>query len=130
MNKLIDAGDKTAITLSFLCALHCIALPIVLIILPTVASLLAFDLESLHLWLIFVVIPVSAFALISGYMHHKRKNVLIISAIGMLLLIAAVIFGHDILAGKGEVILTLAGSVLIMFGHVKNFKLRRNEPCN
>lgn len=129
MIKLIDAGDKTAIILSFLCALHCTVLPIVLILLPSISGLLAFDPEALHLWLIFAVIPISLYAVISGYRYHSNKNILAISVIGMILLVAAVIFGHDILNGKGEVILTLAGSLLVMLGHLRNFKLRRNKTC-
>ncbi len=129
MLKLIDASDKTAIVLSFLCALHCTVLPIVLILLPSISGLLAFDPEALHLWLIFAVIPISLYAVISGFRYHSNKNILFISSIGMILLVAAVVFGHDILDGKGEVILTLAGSLLVMFGHLRNFTLRRNKTC-
>ena len=125
MKKLLDAGDKTAIALSFVCVLHCIALPIILIILPSVASILAFDDESFHLWLTFAVIPISLFAIIFGYIHHRRAGVFLVSAIGMLILITSAIFAHDLMGEKMEVFATLFGSALIAVGHIKNFRLRR-----
>ncbi|WP_395338481.1 MerC domain-containing protein [Ningiella sp. W23] len=129
MNKLIDAGDKTAIALSFVCVLHCIALPLILIILPSVSGFLAFDDESFHIWVAFAVIPISLFAILSGYLHHRRTSVFLVSAIGMLILIGTAIFGHYIFGEKGEVIATLFGSALIAFGHLRNFRLRQTKPC-
>lgn len=127
MNKFINASDKAAIVLSFLCVLHCIALPIILIILPSVSSLLAFDNERFHLWLVFAVIPISVFAIISGYFHHRQTSVVLLGAIGLLVLIGAALFAHDTMGEKGEVIFTLLGSALIAFGHVRNFRLRRDK---
>ena len=120
MNKLLNAGDKIAIGLSFMCVLHCIALPFILILLPTVTSLLALSDERFHLWLVFAVIPISVFAIVSGYLHHKFSIVLLISAIGLALLISAVMLEHDVLGEKGEIILTLLGSGLVACGHIVN----------
>jgi hypothetical protein len=43
----------------------------------------------------------------------------------MLIALRAAIFGHDTLDEKGEVIVTLIGSVSIAFGHISNFRLKR-----
>lgn len=130
MNKLINTGDKLAIGLSFMCVLHCIALPLVLFFLPTVTGLLALNDERFHLWLVFAVIPISLFAVISGYVHHKGSKVLLVSAAGLAMLISAVTFGHDALGETGEVIFTLLGSGLVAFGHISNIKLRKAQACN
>ncbi|WP_395345617.1 MerC domain-containing protein [Ningiella sp. W23] len=121
---MIDIGDKTAIVLSFLCALHCIATPLLLLAIPAIAASITFDLEIIHLILLFFVIPISAVTIISGYRRHEKVKALIISFTGVLTLIAALIFGHDLFAGTGETILTLIGSGLVAFGHVLNLKLR------
>lgn len=123
MKKLIGASDKAAIVLSFMCVLHCLALPVILIILPSVSSLLAFSDERFHLWLVFAVIPVSVFAIISGYLHHRHSNVVWLGAIGLLMLVGAALFAHDILGEKGEVIFTLVGSVLVACSHFRNLQL-------
>jgi hypothetical protein len=127
MNKLIDMGDKTAVVLSLLCTLHCLALPILLILLPSVSTLLAFNLESLHLWLLFAVIPIGVISLLLGYFHHHQVHVSVIGFIGMGLLISAVMFGHDLMGGKGEAVLTILGSALIAFGHIRNLYLRNTS---
>nr|WP_241664470.1 MerC domain-containing protein [Ningiella ruwaisensis] len=129
MKKLLDSSDKTAVALSFVCVLHCIALPLVLLALPSISGLLVLDDERFHLWLVFIVIPISIFALISGFLHHKRTSVFFVSALGMLMLIAAALFGHDYLGEKGEVGLTLFGSILIAVGHLRNLRLRRVRVC-
>lgn len=130
MNKFIDVSDKAAIVLSFLCVLHCIALPLILIILPTVSGLLVLDDERFHQWLVFAVIPISVFAIITGYFHHRRANVFLIGAIGLLMFVGAALFAHDTIGEKGEVIFTLIGSALIAFGHVRNFQLRKDKRCD
>ena len=76
-----------------MCVLHCIALPLVLMFLPTVTGLLALNDERFHLWLVFAVIPISLFAVISGYLHHKGSKVLSVSAAGLVMLVGAVTFG-------------------------------------
>ncbi|MFT6413644.1 MAG: carbon starvation protein CstA [Glaciecola sp.] len=130
MNKLVNTSDKLAIGLSFMCVLHCIALPIILVFLPTVTGLLALNDERLHLWLVFAVIPISLFAVISGYLHHKRSGVLLVSAVGLAMLVSAVTLGHDALGETGEVIFTLLGSGLVAFGHIFNIKLRKAQAYN
>jgi carbon starvation protein CstA len=127
MNKLLNASDKLAIGLSFMCVLHCLALPLILILLPTVSGLLALNNEEFHLWLVFAVIPISLFAVLSGYLHHKRTTVLLASLIGLAMLIVAVALGHDLLGEKGEVIFTLMGSVLIALAHIGNIRLKNPE---
>jgi hypothetical protein len=127
MSKLIDVGDKSAVVLSLLCTLHCIVTPVVLVMLSSVSGALAFDPEVLHFWLLFAVIPISLFAMITGYYHHRKASISAISLVGMLTLISAVIFGHDIMAGKGEIVLTLIGSMLVAFGHIKSLKARKQS---
>jgi hypothetical protein len=127
MNKLIDLSDKAAIALSCACVLHCILVPILMLALPWISSLI--DDQVFHFWMAFAVIPLSLLAMGLGYFHHRRLNVLLICLVGMLILVMTAIYGHDHLGETGEVIATLFGSGIIAFGHVRNFKLRRTQPC-
>ncbi|MBF7073220.1 MerC domain-containing protein [Glaciecola sp. MH2013] len=128
MNKLINTSDKVAILLSFLCLMHCIALPLILVVLPTISVLLVLSDEQVHLWLVFTVIPISIFAIALGYKRHKRLMVFVSGALGLVLLVAAATFAHDVLGEAGEVALTVLGSILLAYSHFSNYKLRKPSP--
>ncbi|WP_371195993.1 MerC domain-containing protein [Glaciecola sp. SC05] len=130
MTKFISASDNTAIAISFMCILHCLALPVLLTALPSVTALLALSDERFHLFLVFAVIPISIFAMLFGYFYHRQISVLLVGLIGLLTLASAALLGHDILGHSSEVVLTVVGSVLIAFSHLQNLLLRRSEPCN
>ena len=129
-NTLQSIADKASIGLSVLCALHCLALPLVVVLLPSLVALGLED-ESFHLWLVIVVIPVSAYALVMGCSKHRRMGVLYIGLLGMGILCLAPFVGHEFLGEFGEKLLTLAGAVIIAATHVRNFRLcRQSTSCN
>ena len=114
--------DKLAIFLSLTCAIHCLFLPIILRLLPSIGAL-QFNNETFHLWMVVAVIPTSIFALFMGCRKHKHYQLLIIGSIGLFFLILAVILGEKIIGEFGEKVLTLVGALTIIFGHYKNFHL-------
>jgi hypothetical protein len=107
--------------------IHCLVLPIILILLPTLTSTAFFSDERFHTWLLYVVIPISAFALVSGYFHHRNLFVVLVTSIGMSILVLTAFLGHAVLGDKGEVIASVFGSVLVAYGHIKNFKSRKQR---
>ena len=118
-------ADKAAIGLSLLCAVHCLALPIVIVLAPAVGSLAIAD-ESFHLWMVAVVIPVSAYALVLGCRKHRRMSVLALGIVGLVVLGGSALFGHDLVGEQGERTLTLIGALLIALSHFQNFRLCRS----
>lgn len=124
MRSFSKAADKAAIFLSAVCAIHCLVLPIILILVPPISGLMSFSDEAFHQWLLFAVMPISVFAVISGFSAHRNKQVAMIGVVGMLFLIGAVLLGHDLLGEHAEVVLTVIGSALIAFSHYKNLTLR------
>lgn len=114
--------DKLAISLSLLCAIHCMATPILLILLPSLVAL-NLNTELFHFWMVFAVIPISLFALAMGCRQHKYYQLIIIVLLGLAFLVVAVALGEHILGEAGEKGLTMIGSALIIYGHYKNFKL-------
>ena len=120
-------ADKTAIGLSLLCVVHCLALPVVIVLAPAVSSLAIAD-ESFHLWMVAVVIPVSAYALVLGCRKHRRMSVLVTGGIGLFVLAATPFAGHDLLGESGETALTLVGASLIAWSHLQNYRFCQGAP--
>ncbi|CAD5248429.1 conserved membrane hypothetical protein [Alteromonas sp. 38] len=118
-------SDKTAIALSMLCVVHCLLLPVLLLLLPPLAGVLALDDELFHKTLLFFVVPISVIALMMGYFYHRNHTMLLVGGVGLSLLILAVVLGHDVLGEYGEVALTVIGSSFIAFSHIRNLRLRR-----
>lgn len=126
--SLQTVSDKTAISLSLLCSIHCLLLPVALVIIPTLASLPMGE-EAFHKWMLLGVIPVSIFALTMGCKKHKRYQLLSYGLSGIGILIFAAFFGHDILGETGEKISTVIGSLVIVYGHFMNHKLCKQHTC-
>jgi hypothetical protein len=129
MTKFQQTSDKAAVGLSFLCVVHCLLFPTLLILLPPLSGLFALDDTLFHQWLIFAVVPISSIALTMGYVHHRNSRVFFIGALGLMHLIFAAFLGHDVLGEYGEVALTVLGSSIIAFGHIRNYQLGRQQKC-
>ncbi|GGQ04849.1 MerC domain-containing protein [Shewanella litoralis] len=112
--------DKFAITLSFLCVIHCVVLPFLLVLLPSL-GVWQLDNEAFHSWLLIAVLPVSLYALVSGYKKHQQYRFLLIGISGLLLLLFAAVFGHDTVGEAGEKVLTVLGATLVAIAHWVNF---------
>ena len=128
MENIQAIADKSAIALSVLCALHCLLLPAAIVLYPSTLGFLPGD-ESVHLALLFGVIPISAYALIKGGKVHKSRKVFITGISGLLVLVAAVVLGHDVLGEIGEKILTVLGSIVVIIAHVRNHLICRATGC-
>jgi len=126
MKNIQSISDKTAISLSLLCTIHCLALPLAAAFLPSIAAL-SLDDEVFHLWMLLAVVPVSAFALTMGCKNHQHYRVLLLGGIGLSLLALTVILGHEVLGEIGEKALTVIGASIIALGHVWNYRLCQNE---
>ncbi len=120
-DELAQSADKAAIGLSLVCALHCL-LPVAAALLPSVVLLRIED-EMFHRIMLLVVLPVSAFALLTGLRKHRNKSVLAIGVTGLLMLLVAAVIGHDIFGETGERLVTVLGSVLVAISHFRNFQL-------
>ena len=128
MKNIQAISDKTAISLSILCALHCLALPVLVVMLP---SLTAWNLasEEAHLWLLVAVIPISVYALTMGCRKHRQFNIMFLGLIGLALLIIAAWLGHDILGEIGEKTILTIGAAVIALSHLLNQRQCRRVSC-
>ncbi|TQV71084.1 MerC domain-containing protein [Aliikangiella marina] len=121
MKSFQSLSDKSAIGLSLLCLLHCLGIPLLLVIAPSIAILQLND-ELFHLWMVLAVLPISIYAVTSGCKKHKKFYLMGVVGCGLLFLVLALSVGALFLGKTGEVILTTIGSLVIAYGHFKNFR--------
>ena len=121
MQKIID---NLGITISSVCAIHCLLLPAIFLIAPYsfIAS------HEFHETLIYFILPCALIAFVLGCRKHGDMRVAIMGTIGIILLASAVIL-HEILHGDQHsdslisVLITVMGSVILIFSHIRNRKL-------
>jgi hypothetical protein len=124
-----EYSDKTAISLSALCLVHCLLVPSFLVFLSGYISL-SYNNEFIHYAILFIAIPVSLYALITGVKNHKSFTYLYVGLSGILALVLAVTFGVQIWGEAGEKILTTRGALLVAISHFKNYRLCREIECD
>jgi len=121
MQKIID---NLGITISSVCAIHCLLLPAIFLIAPYsfIAS------HEFHETLIYFILPCALIAFVLGCRKHGDVRVAIMGSIGIILLALAVIL-HETLHGDQHsdslisVLITIMGSVILIFSHIRNRKL-------
>ncbi|MBT0587576.1 MerC domain-containing protein [Alteromonas oceanisediminis] len=121
----LNLADKVAVGISALCVIHCLLLPALLIILPAISSVGIFGDEQFNWWLLVAVIPISFVAILLGFKHHKDWHVVRLVSTGIMILTLTALFGHDVFGEQGEVVASVIGSLLVAYGHLRNFKFRR-----
>ena len=79
--------DHLAIGMAAVCAIHCLLTPILIIALPIIATSF-FVHQDFHLWMIFLVLPTTIFAVFMGCRNHKDRAVLALAKSDKLLALA------------------------------------------
>ena len=129
MRTTQEYSDKTAISLSALCLVHCLLVPSFLVFLSGYISL-SYNNELIHYAILFLAIPVSIYALITGVKNHNSYSYLYVGLLGILTLILAVTLGVQMWGESGEKILTTVGALLVAISHFKNYRLCREVECD
>ncbi|RIJ27386.1 MerC domain-containing protein [Henriciella algicola] len=119
-NRVLDAS---AITLSGLCLVHCLALPALAVALP-LAGLWA-EQEWVHQIFALSALPITVFAMTRPFHEGARTSFILLAGIGLALLIgAAFIEGlHDL-----ETPLTVVGALLLATAHIRRWR-RQHEAA-
>jgi hypothetical protein len=119
-NASTSTLDASAIGLSGLCLIHCLALPVFTAVLP-IAGTLA-EAEWIHKLLVLLALPVSGLVVWTSL--KTEQNILLIGCItaGLALLLGAVFIEvlHDV-----ETLLTVAGASLLASAHGYRFTTHR-----
>jgi hypothetical protein len=114
--------DRIGIVLSGLCVVHCVALPLVLPFVTTVAAFA--HSEWTHLALALLIVPTVAFSAWSGYQQHKEASVIWLLGAGTVFVLLAMFAGTYFASELLEAGITTAGSALLIAGHWRNHTYR------
>ena len=120
--------DKFAAGLSIACAMHCLLVPSFLIVSSGTLAL-SIDNELIHWAILFLAIPVSAYALVSGVLNHNDYVVFLVGLAGLGVLVATAL-SESYLSETSIIIFTLMGSSLVVYAHIQNFKLCKQLDCD
>ncbi|MCX7285800.1 MAG: MerC domain-containing protein [Novosphingobium sp.] len=113
--------DRFGVILSGLCLIHCVA-GVFLVGILGVGGGVLLD-PDWHRWGLAFALAIGAATIGLGALRHGRMLPLAIGGSGLALMGAAVAVGH----GSAEVMLTVAGVVLVAIAHVINI---RTNSCN
>lgn len=109
--------DRIGITLSFVCIIHCLALPFMILAIPAISHY--GETERFHTLMIFLVTLSAGLAFIPGYLRHKDKKLIIKVFISLILIVGGIVLGHQF-GELTERVITSIGSILLIYCHYKN----------
>ncbi len=131
--------DRFAILLSGLCAVHCIALPIVASLIPLLTATVHHGNEIHEFWfhqfILIFILPVSLIALFFGYRSHRRILPLLVAGLGLIILafialLAEQLLLDNVIPHEGETLLTITGGIIHAIGHILNLQSTRKKHIN
>jgi hypothetical protein len=120
-------ADLTGIALSFTCLLHCLALPLLLLLAPALSRWIALP-EGVHAAILLLALPAAVVAMRDGWRQHRRTVPAALAAIGLGLL-ALGLSAHEgwIEATDPEAadrLLTSVGALTLAAAHLVNWRWR------
>ncbi len=113
--------DRIAVALSAICIVHCLAVPIILAILPIAAVTFGPD-AHFHWLMLWVVVPTSAIGLSLGYRVHRHIEYSALGVLGLVVLAAAAVWGHASWTVLAETGVSVAGSIVLATAHLGNYR--------
>jgi hypothetical protein len=113
---------------STVCAVHCLAGPLMLLTGAVLPSTLLPD-ESFHRAMLWLVLPTGAVAFALGCRRHKDLGTFILGVAGLAAYWLAATTLHRSLGEIGEKVVTLFAAAALITGHLRNFRLCRAHDC-
>ena len=120
-------ADLTGILLSLTCLIHCLALPLILLLAPALSRWIALP-EGVHAAILLLAFPAAAIAMKGGWRRHRRRvpAVLAIAGLGLLALGLAAHEGWIATADPetADRLLTSVGALTLAVAHLANWRWR------
>jgi hypothetical protein len=116
-------ADRIGATASFLCAIHCAALPFVLAVLPLLGLSFLAD-HRFERGFVMFACALALVSLISGYRRHHRQRPLLLALPGLALLITGVTSAEHYSIVLHSVLVT-CGGFLVASAHFINLRTHR-----
>jgi hypothetical protein len=121
--KIRSLVDKAGITASWLCAVHCLALPFLIGALPFVGLSFLLD-ETTERVFIGISVVLAAFSLLPAYFreHGKLRSIFLAAAGIGLILLTHFLLEENLTA---KIVFLIGGAILISAAHLLNRRLCR-----
>ena len=115
--------ERAAFGASLLCLIHCLALPLLVALLPALSSMLPSH-TSFHLWMLAFAIPVSGIGLLIARSEHGRTMPLLVGFAGLILLaLGGLAFGETAF----EIPFTVIGAAMLAAAHIASMHFRHRH---
>jgi hypothetical protein len=115
--------DRFAIALSGLCLLHCLFIPVIVVLAPAFSSLVLGTETTVHWFFLALAVPTSCWALLRGFRKRHHAGALVSGLVGLFVMFLGV---SHLFHPTLEVPLTVVGVSLVVVAHVLN--LRTQAP--
>jgi hypothetical protein len=111
--------DRFAIMLSGLCLVHCLLIPVMVVLAPALSALVLGTETTVHWIFLALAVPTSCWALRRGFRRHRNLAALVAGLVGLCVMFLGV--SHLLHRGL-EVPLTVIGVSLVVVAHVLNLR--------
>lgn len=91
IEKLTDKFSRGGLILSSVCVVHCLSVPLVLLLLPMFAE---FFTETLERWLVLSILPLSIAGFVPTWLKHKNRSRLFQFIASLAIIILAQFYFH------------------------------------
>lgn len=122
--KTTSLLDNAAVALSGLCLLHCLALPMLIAVLPFLGQ---FGAGHFHSQMLIAVVPVSIIAFALGFRRHHSRSVVAWGGVGVLLLMVGGTIAHGSYGIVADRLLTICGALILAAAHYFNNRFSRHR---
>jgi len=117
-------ADRVGASASFLCAIHCAALPFVIALLPLLGlGFLAG--HTFERYFVMFATALALFSLVNGYRRHRRGTSLWLAVPGLVLLISGVTFAESFSLALHATLVT-CGGLMVASAHFVNLRTDRH----
>ena len=123
--------DCAGIGASLLCVAHCVATPLLVVLIPATEL---FERET-HAAFALTIMSIGLLAFIPGFRDHRRWRVVLLGLIGFGMLSAGVVIPEGVISETTEKGLTVLGGITLISAHLRNAYFCRHcrvcgkEPC-
>lgn len=124
-------ADLAGIALSATCLLHCLALPMLLLLAPALGHWIALP-EWTHAAILLLAMPAAFVAMRGGWRRHRRSAPALIAAAGLVLLALGLAAHEGWIAAASPAaadrLLTSLGALGLAAAHFANWRLDHHAP--
>ena len=118
-------ADLMGVGLSLTCLIHCLALPLLILLAPALGHWIALP-ESMHAVILLLALPAASIAMSSGWRRHRRAAPALLALVGLGLLAAGLAAHEGWLAiadrEAADRWLTSAGALTLAAAHLANWR--------